>query len=74
MPGRVGRPVGWRKDGSRSHRVMIRLSEDERGWLVSRVGDGETESDVLRALIDSARCAEAEALMRTIERLRAQEA
>jgi len=37
---------------------MVRLSEDERGWLVSRVGEGETESDVLRGLIDSARDAE----------------
>jgi len=58
MPGKVGRPVGWRKAVSRPYRVMVRLSEDERGWLLARVGEGETESDVLRGLIDSARDAE----------------
>lgn len=34
---------------------MVRLSEDERGWLMSRVPDGGSEGDVLRGLIEDAR-------------------
>jgi len=30
---------------------MVRLTEDERGWLLSRVTDEKTESDVVRDLI-----------------------
>ena len=56
-----GRPVGWRKDVTRPHRVMVQLSEDERGWLASRVPDGGSDSDVVRALIEDERRREAEA-------------
>lgn len=55
MPARPGRPVGWRKDVTRPHRVLVRLSEDERGWLLSRVPDDGTECDVIRGLIEEAR-------------------
>lgn len=51
----MSRPKGSRNATSRPHRVMVRLSEDERGWLLSRVPDGGTESDVLRGLIEEAR-------------------
>lgn len=34
---------------------MARLSEDELGWLTSRVTEGQTQSDALRGLIDRVR-------------------
>ena len=53
-----GRPVGWRKDTTRPHLVSVRLSEDERGWLLSRVREDGSEGDVLRGLIEDARRSE----------------
>ena len=50
-----GRPKGSRNAVSRPHRVMVRLTEDERGWLLSCVAEGKTESDVLRGLIEEER-------------------
>ena len=50
-----GRPTGSRNAFSRPHQVMLRLSEDERGWLQSKVSTEKTKSDVLRDLIDAER-------------------
>ena len=54
MPPR-GRPAGWRKDGARPHSINVRLTEDERGWLLSKVTADKTESDVVRGLIEAER-------------------
>ena len=53
-----GRPKGSRNAVSRPHRIMVRLTEDERGWLLSRVTGDKTESDVVRELIADARARE----------------
>lgn len=50
-----GRPIGSRNAVSRPHRVMVRLTEDERGWLLSKVVAPATESDVVRGLISDER-------------------
>jgi hypothetical protein len=34
---------------------MVRLTEDERGWLLSKVVPPKTESDVVRGLIEAER-------------------
>jgi hypothetical protein len=54
-----GRPKGSRNAVSRPHQVAIRLTEDERGWLLSKVTPEKTESDVLRELIEAERKREA---------------
>jgi hypothetical protein len=38
---------------------MVRLTEDERGWLLSKVTPGRTESDVVRETISEKRMREA---------------
>jgi hypothetical protein len=40
---------------SRPHQITIRLTEDERGWLLSKVTADKTESDVVRGLIEAER-------------------
>jgi hypothetical protein len=50
-----GRPVGSRNAVSRPHQVMVRLTEDELGWVVSKTTPELTQSDVLRWLIDMER-------------------
>jgi hypothetical protein len=51
----AGRPKGSKNAVSRPHQITVRLTEDERGWLLSKVTAKKTESDVVRELIDDAR-------------------
>lgn len=51
----AGRPVGSRNAVSRPHQITVRLTEDERGWLLSKVTADKTESDVVRWLIEAER-------------------
>jgi hypothetical protein len=50
-----GRPVGSRNAVSRPYQVMVRLTEDEFGWLTAKVVAPKTVSDVLRELIAAER-------------------
>jgi hypothetical protein len=50
-----GRPKGSRNAISRTEVIMVRLTEDERGWLRSQVTDDKTESQVVRDLIAAER-------------------
>lgn len=50
-----GRPKGSRNAVSRPEVIMVRLTEDERGWLRSKVTDDKTESQVVRDLIAAER-------------------
>ncbi len=50
-----GRPVGSKNAVSRPHQVMVRLTEDELGWVTARTSETKTVSDVLRELIDAER-------------------
>jgi hypothetical protein len=51
----AGRPKGSKNAVSRPHQITIRLTEDERGWLLSKVTADKTESDVVRGLIETER-------------------
>jgi hypothetical protein len=51
----AGRPKGSKNAVSRPHQITVRLTEDERGWLLSKVTADKTESDVVRELIEDAR-------------------
>ncbi len=51
----AGRPKGSRNAFSRQHKFMLRLSEDERGWLMSKVTPDKSASDVIRGLMAEAR-------------------
>lgn len=54
-----GRRTGYRADVTRPHQVAVRLSEDERGWLVARAAErGVGASEALRGLIEDARARE----------------
>lgn len=50
-----GRPKGSKNAVSRPYVLMVRISEDERGWLATRMESGETVSDFVRRLIEEAR-------------------
>ena len=54
-----GRPKGSRNAVSRPHQVAVRLTEDELGWLLSKVTEDKDQSDVLRDLIAAERKREA---------------
>jgi hypothetical protein len=51
----AGRPKGSRNAVSKPHQITVRLTEDERGWLLSKVTADRTESDVVRGLIEAER-------------------
>jgi hypothetical protein len=51
----AGRPKGSKNAVSRPHQITIRLTEDERGWLQSKVTPTRTETDVVRWLIEAER-------------------
>lgn len=50
-----GRPKGSRNAVSRPRMLMVRLTEDEAGWLALRAAKGETVSDFVRRLIERER-------------------
>lgn len=51
-----GRPVGSRNTVSRPHAINVRLTEDERGWLLSYAATlGVNESEAVRAMISATR-------------------
>lgn len=52
----AGRPKGSRNAFSRPHQLMVRLSEDERGWLLAYAGSlGISESEAVRSIIQATR-------------------
>lgn len=55
MAGR-GRPRGSRNALRRPHAINVRLTEDERGWLLAYAGSlGISESEAVRAMIQATR-------------------
>jgi hypothetical protein len=52
----AGRPKGSRNAVSRPHAINVRLTEDERGWLLSYAESlGISESEAVRAMISATR-------------------
>lgn len=54
MPPR-GRPKGSKNAVSRSHMLMVRLTEDLKGWLASKATGGKTMSGIAVQLLEEAR-------------------
>jgi hypothetical protein len=53
----VGRPIGRPKGSGfgRTNQMMVRLNDDELGWVRSKLAPKKTQSDVIRDLIEAER-------------------